>query len=99
MTAESTVHDEVRARVAELTTSFPPRSTEPLEFQRARFDAGLAWVHVPIGLGGLGLSRSLQGYVEELLASAEAPDNPARRIGIGLGMAGPTILAYGTELP
>lgn len=26
-----------------------------------------------------------------------APDNDPRRIGIGLGMAAPTILAYGTE--
>ncbi|MFC9766414.1 acyl-CoA dehydrogenase family protein [Rhodococcus jostii] len=97
MTAESIIHRELRARIAELTTSFPPRSTEPREFQGARFDAGLAWVHFPLGLGGLGLSRSLQGYVEELLAEAGAPDNPARRIGIGLGMAGPTILAFGTE--
>lgn len=97
MTAESTIHNELRARIAELTTSFPPQSTEPREFHRARFDTGLAWVHFPLGLGGLGLSRSLQGYVEELLAKAGAPDNPARRIGIGLGMAGPTILAFGTE--
>ncbi|WP_235214578.1 hypothetical protein [Rhodococcus opacus] len=55
MTAESTTHREVRARIAELTTAFPPRSTEPREFQRARFDAGLSWVHFPLGLGGLGL--------------------------------------------
>ena len=31
------------------------------------------------------------------LAAAGAPDNDPRRIGIGLGMAAPTILAYGTE--
>jgi alkylation response protein AidB-like acyl-CoA dehydrogenase len=31
-----------------------------------------------------------------MLAAAGAPDNDPRRIGIGLGMAAPTILAYGT---
>ena len=34
-----------------------------IEFLGARFDAGLAWVWYPKGLGGLGLSRGLQGIV------------------------------------
>jgi alkylation response protein AidB-like acyl-CoA dehydrogenase len=66
-----------------------------LEFLRARFDAGLAWVHFPTGLGGLDLPRSMQSIVDEVLAGA--PDNDPRRIGIGLGMAAPTILTYGTD--
>jgi alkylation response protein AidB-like acyl-CoA dehydrogenase len=66
-----------------------------LDFLRARFDAGLAWVHFPEGLGGLGLAREQQSVVETELAGT--PDNNPRRIGIGLGMAAPTILAFGTD--
>ncbi|QYX81659.1 acyl-CoA dehydrogenase family protein [Streptomyces akebiae] len=77
----------------------PPSSatTDRLDFLRARFDAGLAWVHYPEGLGGLGAPRSLQAVVDADLEAEGAPDNDPRRIGIGLGMAAPTILAYGTE--
>ena len=53
-------------------------------------------MHFPEGLGGLGLARSLQAYVDQLLTEAGAPDNNPRSIGIGLGMAAPTILAFGT---
>jgi alkylation response protein AidB-like acyl-CoA dehydrogenase len=88
---------DLRARVDKLLASHDPASTDRLDFLRARFDAGLAWVHYPPGLGGLGLSRSWQPVVEDALAAAEAPDNEPRRIGIGLGMAAPTILAFGTE--
>ncbi|MEK2474808.1 acyl-CoA dehydrogenase family protein [Streptomyces noursei] len=71
--------------------------TDRLDFLRARFDAGLAWVHFPEGLGGLDAPRSLQAVVDAELAAAGAPDNDPGRIGIGLGMAAPTILRYGTE--
>ncbi|MFF8195345.1 acyl-CoA dehydrogenase family protein [Streptomyces bobili] len=74
-----------------------PAGTDPLDFLRARFDAGLAWVHYPEGLGGLGAPRSLQAVVDAELEAAGAPDNDPRRIGIGLGMAAPTILQYGTD--
>jgi alkylation response protein AidB-like acyl-CoA dehydrogenase len=93
--------DDIRAdlgsRVDRLLASYPPASTDRLEFLRARFDAGLAWVHFPEGLGGLGLPRGFQTYVDDRLAEAGAPDNDPRRIGIGLGMAAPTILAFGTD--
>jgi alkylation response protein AidB-like acyl-CoA dehydrogenase len=91
------VADQLRTRVGELLADHDPATTERLEFLRARFDAGLAWVHYPEGLGGLGLSRSWQAMVEDELAAAGAPDNSPRKIGIGLGMAAPTILAFGTE--
>jgi alkylation response protein AidB-like acyl-CoA dehydrogenase len=39
----------------------------------------------------------LQGVVETEFAAAGAPGNQPERIGIGLGMAAPTILAFGTE--
>jgi alkylation response protein AidB-like acyl-CoA dehydrogenase len=87
---------ELRARVETLLAEHPPANSERLEFLRARFDAGLAWVHYPVGLGGLGASRAQQPIVDQLLAAANAPDNDPRRIGIGLGMAAPTILKHGT---
>lgn len=89
--------DELRRRTREFLAAHPPAGTERLDFLRARFDAGLAWVHFPEGLGGLGLPRSLQVVVDAELEAAGAPDNDPRRIGIGLGMAAPTILQYGTD--
>ncbi|MFD9791058.1 acyl-CoA dehydrogenase family protein [Streptomyces sp. NPDC059070] len=89
--------DELLALVRELLASHPPATTGPGDFLKARFDAGLAWVHYPAGLGGLGAPRSLQPVVDAALEAAGAPDNDPRRIGIGLGMAAPTILAHGTE--
>ncbi|MFD6338276.1 acyl-CoA dehydrogenase family protein [Streptomyces sp. NPDC060131] len=88
---------ELRSLTRELLARRPPATTGRTEFLTARFDAGLAWVHYPAGLGGLGAPRSLQAVVDAELAAAGAPDNDPRRIGIGLGMAAPTILRYGTQ--
>ncbi|GLZ37372.1 acyl-CoA dehydrogenase [Actinokineospora sp. NBRC 105648] len=54
-------------------------------------------MHFPEGLGGLGAPRGDQEIVDAALVAAGAPDNNPRRIGIGLGMAAPTILAFGTD--
>ncbi|MFE4257534.1 acyl-CoA dehydrogenase family protein [Streptomyces sp. NPDC056883] len=97
MTAAAPTADQLLARVRELLAAHPPATTDRAAFLSARFDAGLAWVHYPVGLGGLGAPRSLQAVVDAELEAAGAPDNDPRRIGIGLGMAAPTILAYGTE--
>ncbi|MER8060716.1 MULTISPECIES: acyl-CoA dehydrogenase family protein [unclassified Streptomyces] len=88
---------ELRDRTREFLAAHPPGRMARLDFLRARFDAGLAWVHYPEGLGGLGAPRSLQAVVDAELEAAGAPDNDPRRIGIGLGMAAPTVLQYGTE--
>ena len=88
---EAAVADHARAFLAE----HDPAAMDRLEFLRARFDAGLAWVHFPEGLGGLGASRDLQAVADRELKGT--PDNQPGRIGIGLGMAAPTILAFGTE--
>ena len=87
---------DLEQRVTALLEAYDPATTGRAEFLRARWDAGLAWVHFPEGLGGLGLPRDLQAHVEDLLAAAGAPDNAPERNGIGLGMAAPTILAHGT---
>jgi alkylation response protein AidB-like acyl-CoA dehydrogenase len=80
-----------------LLADHPPATTDRTDFLKARFDAGLAWVHFPKGLGGLDAPRSLQAVVDAELTAAGAPDNDPRRIGIGLGMAAPTILKYGSR--
>src|SRR4030081_1901285 len=97
MSTPSTVGSEqVRALTRDLLAAHDPATTDRLAFLRARFDAGLAWVHFPAGLGGLEAPRSLQSVVDSELAAAGAPGNNPRRIGIGLGMAAPTVLAFGT---
>ncbi len=88
--------DELRSRVRELLDAHPPERTDRIDFLRARFDAGLAWVHFPAGLGGCDAPRALQQVVESDLAAAGAPDNRPRLSVIGLGMAGPTILRVGS---
>ncbi|UNO43227.1 acyl-CoA dehydrogenase family protein [Streptomyces sp. MST-110588] len=89
--------DGLRRRTAALLAAHPPATTPAADFLRARFDAGLAWIHYPRGLGGLDAPRALQAVVDAELTAAGAPDNNPRRIGIGLGMAAPTILRFGTE--
>ncbi len=88
---------ELRAQVREFLAAHDPAATERMEFVRARFDAGLAWVHYPAGLGGQGQPRTLQKVVDAEFAAAGAPTNRPERNGIGLGMAAPTILAYGSD--
>src|SRR5664279_2392357 len=82
--------------VRDLLQSHDPATTDAATFLGARFDAGLAWVHFPVGLGGLGRSRDDQAIVEELLNHAGAPGPDLGRNSIGLGMAAPTLVAFGT---
>ena len=87
----------LRERIHAFLAAHDPRELPKQEFLDARFDAGLAWVHYPEGLGGLGLSRSLQQIVDAEFAAAGSPGHDADRNAIGLGMAAPTILAYGSD--
>jgi alkylation response protein AidB-like acyl-CoA dehydrogenase len=96
-TGQAAAADALRGQVRDFLAGHDPASMDRLDFLRDRFDAGLAWVHYPPGLGGQGLPRSLQSVVEAEFAAAGAPDNDPARIPIGLGMAAPTILAFGTD--
>ena len=89
--------DDLRGQVRDFLAKNDPAATDRLDFLRARFDAGLAWVHYPPGLGGQGLPRALQQAVDAGFTDAGAPGNNPEKIGIGLGMAAPTILAFGTD--
>jgi alkylation response protein AidB-like acyl-CoA dehydrogenase len=94
--ALTTDEDLVHTQLKELLEAHDPKSTPVVEFLGARFDAGLAWVSFPRGLGGLGVSPELQGLVERELRDVGAPNEADRNV-IGYGMAAPTILAHGTD--
>ena len=49
-----TTAEDLRGQVRDFLASHDPASMDRLEFLQARFDAGLAWVHYPAGLGGPG---------------------------------------------
>jgi alkylation response protein AidB-like acyl-CoA dehydrogenase len=89
--------EELRERIRVFLAEHDPHEMPSQDFLNARFDAGLAWVHYPEGLGGLGLSRTLQQIVDAEFAAAGSPGHNAEENAIGLGMAAPTILAYGTD--
>ena len=95
--ARGSTADDLRGQVSDFLAKNDPAATDRLGFLRARFDAGLAWVHYPPGLGGQGLPRALQQAVDAGFTDAGAPGNNPEKIGIGLGMAAPTILAFGTD--
>jgi alkylation response protein AidB-like acyl-CoA dehydrogenase len=88
---------DLRAKVRAFCADHDPASTPRDRFLSARFDAGLAAVHYPVGHGGLGLPRSLQQAAEDQFARAGAPAPDPRRNVIGLGMAAPTLVAFGTD--
>ncbi len=88
-------HKLADARVATLVARHPPAATDVATFLSAQFDMGLAWVHFPVGLGGLGLDPALQLPIDERLRQAGAP-SPASGNPIGHGMVAPTLLVHGT---
>jgi alkylation response protein AidB-like acyl-CoA dehydrogenase len=73
-------------------------AVDRVAFRGAQFDAGLAWVHFPEGLGGLGAERRGQLVVqEELRAGARTLYLDMSVNPIGIGMGAPTVLAYGSD--
>ena len=79
-------------------SSRPPRAgrypdAEAREWSRALYDAGYVGLTWPVEYGGRGAPHTFQGIFLEESARAGAPQH----IGvIGLGMAGPTIMAHGS---
>jgi alkylation response protein AidB-like acyl-CoA dehydrogenase len=86
------------ARVAEaldrLLAEHDP--TDKVAFLGAQFDLGLAWVHFPVGHGGLDAGPKLQKEVQERIAAAGGPQ-AAPRNPLGIGMGGPVVATYGSE--
>jgi alkylation response protein AidB-like acyl-CoA dehydrogenase len=86
---EAAFRDGVRAWLQENLPAGDQR-----EWSRKIYDAGYAGLTWPAEYGGRGAPYSHQAIAFEEFAHAEAPPH----IGvIGLGMAGPTIMAHGTE--
>jgi alkylation response protein AidB-like acyl-CoA dehydrogenase len=82
-------------RIERLLAETDPATVDPVTFRGAQYDAGLAWVHFPEGRGGLGLPPRHQRHVQRRLRDAGAPSQDARN-GIGLSLAGPTIVTNGS---
>ncbi len=86
----------VTARVDRLLAEVPPAEVPAERFRGAQFDAGLAWVHFPVGSGGLGAPAQLQSLVDDRLHAAGVHTSLMRNP-VALGMAAPVLLAFGTE--
>ena len=56
LTESDSTPDAIRDRVRAFLAGHDPAEMPKQDFNNARFDAGLAWVHYPEGLGGLGAS-------------------------------------------
>jgi alkylation response protein AidB-like acyl-CoA dehydrogenase len=86
---EAAFRAEVRAWLKE-----NPPAGDSREWSRKMYEAGYAGLTWPEEYGGRSAPYSHQAIVLEEFARAEAPQHMGV---IGLGMAGPTIMAHGTE--
>jgi alkylation response protein AidB-like acyl-CoA dehydrogenase len=86
---------QVEAAIAALLAAHDPRQTDNVVFRGARYDAGLAWVHFPVGFGGLGLRPELNKLVESRMRTAGAAG--ADPTTFFLALAGPTIVTHGSD--
>jgi alkylation response protein AidB-like acyl-CoA dehydrogenase len=89
-------HSALIARVDAFVDANPPDALSAQEFAGRQFDAGLAWPHFPVGLGGIDAPRWAEGAVRNRLTDLGAPDLRLRNV-LGYGMAAPTIVAIGTD--
>jgi len=81
--------------LAALLAAHDPATESAVEFRGNQYDAGLAWVHFPVGFGGLAVRPDLQKVVDQRLRAAGAPEpDPASFF---LALAGPTIVTHGTD--
>jgi len=85
----------VDARLGELLGRCRPTVDAPEAIWAAQFDLGLAWVNFPEGLGGLDVDRRYQRVVDETLMEHGVASNLYRNL-MGVGMAAPTLLAFGS---
>ena len=89
------IPQEVDDAIDTLLAEHDPTTMSVEEFRGYQYDAGLAWVHFPVGFGGLGLAPRYQRHVEGRLRSAGA--GPADPGVFFFTLAGPTIVTHGTD--
>ena len=87
--------EQVDAAIDEFLAEHDPSSMSDVEFRGARYDAGLAWVHFPVGFGGLGLRPELNKQIDRRMREAGA--EPTRALTFFMGLAGPTIVTHGSD--
>ena len=99
MTTSATMsEDDLRRRVRALLDKVHPDRVDQYTFRGAQFDHGVAWVHFPEGLGGLGLNSKMQMAVnDELRRHCKTVYDDLYVNPIGIGMGAPTVLTYGTD--
>jgi alkylation response protein AidB-like acyl-CoA dehydrogenase len=86
---------QVEEALERLIAAHDPITTDVVAFRGARYDAGLAWVHFPVGFGGLGVRPELNKMVERRLRHAgAAPQDPTTFF---MALAGPTIVTHGDD--
>lgn len=88
-----TTPDSLRDRAAALVVDHAAASSR--DFLAAQFDAGLAWVHFPVGAGGLDVDPALQAIVDEVMAAAGRNESWQRNP-MGIGMIAPALAEHGT---
>jgi alkylation response protein AidB-like acyl-CoA dehydrogenase len=93
---ENTQEADIVARVRALLDRYPPETTPRTEFLGAQFDAGLAWVHFPLGHGGLDVPVQMQGVVRRMLDEAGAPNGAMMNM-TGYGQGAATIVVNCNE--
>ncbi|WP_419917709.1 acyl-CoA dehydrogenase family protein [Candidatus Poriferisocius sp.] len=86
---------ELDEAIDTLLAEHDPATVPVVEFRGYQYDAGLAWVHFPVGFGGLGLAPRLQRHVERRLRDAGAGGADPGIFFFTL--AGPTIVTHGTD--
>ncbi|WP_193045686.1 acyl-CoA dehydrogenase family protein [Mycolicibacterium baixiangningiae] len=88
--------DRVADLASRVVAEHDPKTVPVQELLGACYDAGLAWVHFPEGLGGLGVSRGLQAVADGILQGAGGPV-PLGLNPMGYGMAAPTIREHARD--
>ncbi len=90
--------DELRERTRKLLQEVNPDNVDQYTFRGKQWDHGLAMVHFPEGLGGLGLNPKMQATVnDELRKGAKTFYEDLNINPIGIGMGAPVVLTYGTD--
>ncbi|MGI9577190.1 MAG: acyl-CoA dehydrogenase family protein, partial [Microthrixaceae bacterium] len=87
--------EQVEAALDALLATNDPSAVTDAEFRGARYDAGLAWVHFPVGFGGLGLRPEFNKVIEKRCREAGAAATDPTTFFMAL--AGPTIVTHGSE--
>ena len=86
---------QVDVAIEAVLAAHDPATTSDIELRGARYDAGLAWVHFPVGFGGLGLRPDLNRHIDKRFRDAGAA--PADPTTFFMALAGPTIVTHGDD--